>query len=112
MFSKRLKYVRKLRKLSQLELANKINTTKSTISNYENEYSTPSNEVLKDLANALDTTTDYLLGRSDQIDLTEKESFEVFINNPDLERWYKELPKSKEEDLRRLRRIWEAFKEE
>lgn len=65
MFSKRLKYIRKLRKLSQEELAKKINTTKSTISNYENEYSTPSNDVLRDLSNALNTTTDYLLGRTD-----------------------------------------------
>lgn len=69
MFSKRLKYMRKQRKLSQEELANKINTTKSTISNYENEYSTPSNPVLVDLADALNTSTDFLLGR----DIEDKE---------------------------------------
>src|SRR5699024_2313302 len=57
--------IRNQRKLSQEELAKKINTTKSTISNYENRYSTPSNEVLRDLANILNTTTDYLLGRTD-----------------------------------------------
>lgn len=73
MFSKRLKYMRKLRNLSQEELGKKINSTKGTISNYENEYSTPSNEVLKDLADVLDTTTDYLLGRSDDPQLTEKQ---------------------------------------
>ena len=65
MFSNRLKFLRKQNKLSQEELADKINTTKGTISNYENEYSTPSNELLKDLANVLNTTTDYLLGRTD-----------------------------------------------
>jgi len=75
--SKRLKYLRKLRKFSQEELAKKINTTKSTISNYENEYSTPSNEVLKDLADALNTTADYLLGRSEHYRLTEKEDIEA-----------------------------------
>ncbi|MUK89116.1 helix-turn-helix domain-containing protein [Ornithinibacillus sp. L9] len=112
MFAKRLRYIRKLRQLSQEELGKKINSTKSTISNYENEYSTPSNDVLRDLANVLDTTTDYLLGRSDAPNRSEEESFQEFINDPDLQRWYKELPKSKEEDLRRLRKIWEAFKEE
>lgn len=65
MFPSRLKFLRKKYKLSQEELAKKINTTKGTISNYENEHSTPSNEVLKDLANVLHTTTDYLLGRTD-----------------------------------------------
>lgn len=65
MFSNRLKFLRKQNKLSQEELAKKINTTKGTISNYENEHSTPSNEVLNDLANVLNTTTDYLLGRTD-----------------------------------------------
>lgn len=65
MFPNRLKFLRKKHKLSQEELAKKINTTKGTISNYENEHSTPSNEVLKDLANVLNTTTDYLLGRTD-----------------------------------------------
>ena len=65
MFPSRLKFLRKKYKLSQEDLAKKINTTKGTISNYENEHSTPSNEVLKDLANVLHTTTDYLLGRTD-----------------------------------------------
>src|SRR5699024_494854 len=64
MLANRLKYLRIENKLSQEELAKKINTTKGTVSNYENEYSTPSNETLKDLANILNTTTDYLLGRT------------------------------------------------
>lgn len=80
MFSKRLKYVRKLRNLSQEELGKKINATKSTISNYENEYSTPSNEVLKDLANILNTTTDYLLGRTDELDEETEGEKDLIIN--------------------------------
>ncbi|AEB24485.1 MULTISPECIES: helix-turn-helix domain-containing protein [Bacillus amyloliquefaciens group] len=65
MLSKRLKICRKQKKLTQTELAQKVKTTKGTISNYENGHSTPSNEMLRDLADALDTTTDYLLGRID-----------------------------------------------
>ena len=52
MLSQRLKYSRKTKGLTQNELANKIKTTKGTISNYENGYSTPSNEMLISLANA------------------------------------------------------------
>ncbi|MFC7319849.1 helix-turn-helix domain-containing protein [Halobacillus campisalis] len=64
MLSQRLKYSRKTKGLTQSELANKIKTTKGTVSNYENGYSTPSNEMLISLANALDVSVDYLLGRT------------------------------------------------
>lgn len=63
--AKRLRQARKNKKLTQEQLAHLVKTTKGTISNYENEYSTPSNEMLKDLAKALDVTTDYLLGNDD-----------------------------------------------
>ncbi|WP_051290015.1 helix-turn-helix domain-containing protein [Paenibacillus massiliensis] len=56
---------RKKKKLTQEELALKINLTKAAISNYENGHSTPSNETLVALANILDVDTDYLLGRTD-----------------------------------------------
>lgn len=68
MLSKRLKQARLFRKLTQEQLANLVNTKKATISNYENEHSTPSNEMLKDLADALNVSTDFLLGRTDTID--------------------------------------------
>lgn len=49
--------------MSQTELADRIHVTKATISNYENKYSSPSNELLVKIADALEVTTDYLLGR-------------------------------------------------
>lgn len=67
MFPNRLRAARKRKKLTQEELANILNVTKGTISNYENGHSSPSNEALADLANALDVTADYLIGRSDQM---------------------------------------------
>ena len=65
MLGDRLKKARKSANLTQELLAKKVNTTKGTISNYENGHSTPSNDMLVLLANVLDTTTDYLLGRSE-----------------------------------------------
>lgn len=61
--SERIKQARKNNKLTQEELAKKVNITKATISNYENGYSSPSNEMLVDLSDVLNVTTDYLLGR-------------------------------------------------
>lgn len=63
--SERIKRSRKVAKLTQEELGRRVNTTKATISNYENSYSTPSNLMLVALADMLDVTTDYLLGRTD-----------------------------------------------
>lgn len=64
MLSQRLRQARLASKLTQEELGKKVNTTKSTISNYENGYSTPSTDILIQLAETLQTTTDFLLGRS------------------------------------------------
>jgi transcriptional regulator with XRE-family HTH domain len=65
MLAKRLKERRVEKKLTQDQLAKIVNTKKTTISNYENQHSTPSNEMLSKLADALDCTSDYLLGRND-----------------------------------------------
>ncbi|WP_353856468.1 helix-turn-helix transcriptional regulator [Bacillus sp. Bos-x628] len=97
MLSKRLKSVRKNKGLTQEELAKRVKTTKGTISNYENGHSTPSNEMLKDLADALDTTTDYLLGRTDNIN---EHTSEFFINDPDLQIAFKEASDFSEEARR------------
>lgn len=71
MFSERLRYARKRKKLTQEQLAAKVSTTKGTISNYENGYSSPSNEMLIDLAEALEVTTDFLLGNDTKEKLPE-----------------------------------------
>jgi HTH-type transcriptional regulator, competence development regulator len=65
MLSDRLKIARKMKKLTQEELAEKVKATKGTISNYENEHSSPSPEMLNDLADALAVSADFLLGRTD-----------------------------------------------
>lgn len=64
MLADRLKEARKNKKLTQGELAQKVGATKSTISNYENSYSTPSNRMLWNLSSALDVSTDYLIGKT------------------------------------------------
>lgn len=114
MLDHRLKVARKTNKLTQEQLALKVQTTKGTISNYENGHSTPSNEMLVLLARVLNTTTDYLLGNTEIMNRNQDEEseFQAFVNDPELGVWYKELPKSDEEELRKLRMIWEMIKNE
>lgn len=95
MLSNRLRSARKSKSLTQEELAKRVKTTKGTISNYENGHSTPSNEMLKDLADALDTTTDFLLGRTN-IPESGHRSAEVF-NDPDLQIAFREASDFSEE---------------
>ncbi len=64
-FAERLKAVRELRGLSQTQLAEKAGLPASSVSHFEAGARKPSFDNLKRLAEALDVTTDYLLGRAD-----------------------------------------------
>ncbi|MCY8228715.1 helix-turn-helix domain-containing protein [Bacillus spizizenii] len=63
MDGKRLRMRRKDRGFTQAQIAEIVGATKGSISNYETGFSTPSHDVLCRLADILDTSTDYLLGR-------------------------------------------------
>lgn len=70
----RVKHRRLQLGLTQEELATRANTDQRRISKYENEQSGASGEKLGDLARALETTTDYLLGLVDDPKGTLQES--------------------------------------
>lgn len=65
-FAERLKELRKEKKLTQKELASKIDETQGKIAKWENSQLEPNAEKLKKLAWELETTTDYLLGVTDK----------------------------------------------
>lgn len=64
-FGKRLRELRKDKGLTQQELADYFNVSKVTVSAWEINKQEPSIEDIKKLASILDTSTDYLLGYSD-----------------------------------------------
>jgi transcriptional regulator with XRE-family HTH domain len=63
-FSERISLLLAEKKLSQKELADKADVTESAMSYYVKGERTPRGEVLSKIANALNTSTDYLLGNS------------------------------------------------
>lgn len=67
-FSRRLKLLRKERRLTQNELAEYLHTKNTTISNYENEVSSPDMDMLKEIASFFNVSTDYLLGKTNTRD--------------------------------------------
>ena len=64
-FRERLKKIRENRGLSQSQLADMIGLPPSSISHFENGPRKPSFDNLRKLASALNVSTDFLLGRSD-----------------------------------------------
>lgn len=61
-FGYRLKELREKKKLSQLQVAKRLDITRASISSYENNIATPSVEILIKLALLYRVSTDYLLG--------------------------------------------------
>src|SRR5271170_3750901 len=67
-FPLRLRQARELRDLNQGALAEKAGMQASAISHFETGTRKPSFDNLRRLADALDVTTDYLLGRAKDLD--------------------------------------------
>lgn len=66
MLNERIKELRVRRGLNQVQFAKLLNVSKQCVSNWENDNVLPSIEMLEKLADFFETTTDYLLGRSQQ----------------------------------------------
>ena len=64
LFRKRLKAARELRGLSQAELAQRSGLLQSAVSHYETGTRRPSFTNLRRLAESMEVTTDYLVGRT------------------------------------------------
>ncbi|MBQ7346229.1 MAG: helix-turn-helix transcriptional regulator [Oscillospiraceae bacterium] len=62
MLGENIKALRSAMGWSQVELAKRLNITKQTVSNWENENIQPSIEMLVHLSKTLGVTTDHLLG--------------------------------------------------
>lgn len=113
-FSLRLKSLRKEKNVTQNDVAELLGVTRQGYAKYENGIGEPDIETIDKLATYFDVTVDYLIGRSDFKDYTasDQEDFLRFKDDPELQRWFYELPKSKEEDLRKLKKMWDYLKDD
>jgi len=113
---KRMQLLRENRNWTKTDVAKKIGRTLSTYANWEYGIREPDTEMIKKIAEVYEVSVDYLLGRTDnpntvEINDDEKEFFQA-IENLELKRWILELPKSSEEDLEKLRTMWNLIKGE
>ena len=72
-FSERLKELRLSKGLTMEQLGKEIETTRGTIGNFENGNKKPSLDMLIKIANYFDVSIDYLVGRTDDPELRQKE---------------------------------------
>ncbi|MDE6839939.1 MAG: helix-turn-helix domain-containing protein [Oscillospiraceae bacterium] len=63
MLNQRIRLLRQSRNMSQVELAKRLNVTKQSVSNWENDNIQPSIEMLIKLSEVFSVSTDYLLDR-------------------------------------------------
>ncbi|UXJ70798.1 helix-turn-helix domain-containing protein [Lysinibacillus fusiformis] len=116
MLSIRLKALRTQQRKTQQEMADLLGITRQGYAKYENNLGEPDNSTLAKLADYFEVSTDYLLGRTDNPANTQQEkdeaAFQAFANDPELNVFYRELPESDEEAVRKLRNIWEIIKNE
>lgn len=63
-FGHRLKILRKIRGLSQSEFATLVGISQKVVSSYERDYRMPSVEKIPRIAEILDTSVDYLIGKN------------------------------------------------
>ncbi len=101
--SERIRELRTTKKLTQSDLAKAVGLTYIQIGRYETAKSTPSSDVLNKLADALGTTTDFLMnGSGDDVvsaQLTDKELLGQF----------KEVEKLNQEDKHLVKTFIDAF---
>lgn len=108
----RIKELRKKSNLTQKQLADKVHVSSQVISNWERGYSTPDSEDVKNLAIVLNCSIDHLLGREEKPSETNKNEaeFEAWLNDPTIDKFYREFKESPEERKEALLAVWEIIK--
>jgi transcriptional regulator with XRE-family HTH domain len=96
--------------MKQNELAKRTGINVSVVNRIEKNERPARDTEITSIANVLGVTTDYLLGRTDDPEKTHDDEFEAFRNNPELEVWYRNLPKSSEEELEMLKEMYEIWR--
>src|SRR5699024_5158666 len=110
LLNKRLIHLRKQKDMTQDQVSKIIGITRTANTTYVIASRTTDYDIIQTLSDYYDVSNDDLLGRTDKpapIDRRDKKEFFKALSEPDLKRWYAELPQSAEEDLKRLRKMWE-----
>lgn len=84
--------------LSQNDLAELVRTSQQQIGRYEKGANSPTAEIIIAMAQALETTTDWLLGVSDELNPHYEES-DLSYSEHELLKVYRTMPTEKQESI-------------
>ena len=99
-FGTRVKDLREKKSLSMEQLARELKVTKSRVNMWENNGTLPRGEVLIELAKFFDVSTDYLLGKDDES--------QISVTNEKLSSLQRNLGKLNEADLEKAEGMLKA----
>jgi len=102
-FGKRIVQLRKDKGMSQSDLAKKAGVSYAQIGRYETKGAQPPAEVLKKIADALNTTVDFLVSGS------KDEKAKAALNDAMLLQQFKEVERMNEADKSTIKRLIDAF---
>ena len=100
---KRLREARQFRNITQEQLAEKADITRAMIGRYETTDQMPSLDTLLRISDALDVSTDFLLGRTDSIAHTNMENCQNYTPVADIKS--SKVPKNRKEMENLIRTI-------
>lgn len=100
--SNRIKELRSKNNLTQSELAERVGLTYIQIGRYEKGKSSPSADVLQKLADALNTSTDFLMNGSSEL-------VEAQLSDKELIKQFKEVELMNEQDKHLVKTFLDAF---
>jgi len=95
--------LRKEKGFSQTELANKVGVSYAQIGRYETKGAQPAADILKKIADALDTTSDYLMNGS------KDDKAVATLNDNELLQQFKEVDKMPTDDKMIIKKLIDAF---
>ncbi|TCT15655.1 helix-turn-helix protein [Natranaerovirga pectinivora] len=93
----RLKHLRESKNMTQVRLGIELGVSQETISGYEINKATPPADMLVKLADSLDTSVDYLLGRTDVKEFNTISKSDLSYAELELLSVFRKLPDSKKE---------------
>ncbi|MBJ8115428.1 helix-turn-helix transcriptional regulator [Bacillus cereus] len=102
----RIRYLRELNNLSQKRLSDALGLTNTQLSRYERGERNPEPETIKLIADYFDVTTDYLHGRTNNINYTNPD-FKNILDDAELGLWFKDIKDASPEKREELKRFWE-----
>ncbi|MED2785637.1 helix-turn-helix domain-containing protein [Bacillus thuringiensis] len=102
----RMRHLREINNLSQKRLADILGLTNTQLSRYERGERNPDPETIKLIADYFDVTTDYLHGRTNNINHTQN-NFKNILDDPELGLWFKDIKEASPEKREELKRFWE-----